>query len=253
MFNIFDTTISRARKGMFLHNHATQKDKLWFDSDNEEEYNKNLLRQPRDWYYRTNHIEYTVNKHGYRTKEFDSIDWANSVVMFGCSVTFGNGLDDKHTISSQLEQLLNMPVINMGVSGSSMLFNHHNNIILREHYPTPKAIVMYWPGHDRIAHYSKHKIVHQGHWNFTENSLIDVWTENETHVNLNAIMLAKANRLLWQDRCAYYEATWENSTSKIIDCDHISDDRGDRARDIIHPGINTAKEIANKIAKRLKL
>lgn len=251
--NLFDTIRSRVRNYKFLPNHATKKDMFWFDSDSEEAYKKNLLTQPNDWYYRDNIVEYTVNKQGYRTREFNHIDWANSVVMFGCSVTFGNGIDDEHTISTQLEKIIDMPVINMGVSGSSMLFNHHNNLILREGYPTPRAVVNYWPGHDRIAQYATYKVSHQGHWNFKENSLIDVWTQSEPHVEINAIMLSRATRLLWEGRCEYYEATWENSTSKIINCDHISDDRGDRARDIIHPGIETAKEIANKIAKRLKL
>jgi hypothetical protein len=251
-FNIFDTIQRRIRKNDFLPiDHGVSKH--WSGSDTKKVYQKNLLTQPDDWYYRNNPITYTLNSNGYRTHEFKDIDWANSIVIFGCSYVFGTGLDDKHTISSQLEEMLNIPVINMGVGGSSMMFNLHNSMLLRDGYPTPKAIVMFWPGYNRIVEYHKYQTQFYGPWNTDPNSLSDLWLANNNNAIANTMFISKTSRLIWQDRCPYYEATWDPDTKKIIGCDLIQMLEQDYARDMMHSGFKSAKYIAEIIANKLKL
>uniref|UniRef100_UPI002622C6EF hypothetical protein n=1 Tax=Acidovorax sp. TaxID=1872122 RepID=UPI002622C6EF len=50
--------------------------------DTPEYFKKRLSTMPDDWHYRTKEIYYTSNRLGYRTVEFDSVDWQNSAVLF---------------------------------------------------------------------------------------------------------------------------------------------------------------------------
>jgi hypothetical protein len=250
--NIFNTTIiKKIKKNNFLPTGQTSKD--WSGTDTKELYQENLLKQPKDWYYRTNKVTYTVNSDGYRTQEFSDIDWSNSIVMFGCSNTFGVGLDDKDIVSTKLQELLDIPIINMGCGGSSIIFNVHNSMILREGYPTPKGVIMFWPACDRIIEYHTTNAQQHGVWSIKPNNLADVYLKNKNNVIANAMLMVKANRLLWKDSCPYYEATWDSNTKSIIECDFIEHALMGYARDMDHPGIDSAKYIANKIAKNLKL
>ena len=125
MFNkFFDTIPIRIRNNKFLH--VTNDGNEWAGSDIKSTFLENLKTQPLDWHYRNNKIQYNYNSDGYRTKEFKEVDWKNSIVMFGCSVTNGIGLHEEDTIPYRLEQQLGISVINMGVGASSMLFNLHN-------------------------------------------------------------------------------------------------------------------------------
>jgi hypothetical protein len=250
--NIFDTVQRRIRKNKFLPI-DTDISKDWSGTDTKELYQKNLSTQPNDWYYRNNTVTYTLNSNGYRTHEFNDIDWANSIVIFGCSHIFGVGLDDKDTISNRLEEILNTPVINMGVPGSSIMFSLHNSIILRDGYPTPKAVIMFLTGYNRIVEYHRYTTEFHGSWHIEENSLPDVWFKNKNHTTVNTMLMSKTSRLLWQDKCPYYEATWDKDTKSILNCDLISPIHEDFARDLGHAGIKTALYTAQTISDKLKL
>lgn len=251
-FNIFNTIHGKIRKNKFLPM-DTVVGKNWSGADTKELYQKNLLVQPNDWHYRNNTVTYSLNSDGYRTNEFKDIDWANSVVFFGCSYVFGVGLDDKDTISNRLEEILNIPVINMGAPGSSMMFSLHNSMLLRDGYPMPKAVIMFWTGYNRIVEYHKYKTEFHGAWNMKPNSLPDMWFKNKNHAIANAMFMSKTSKLLWQDRCPYYEATWSEDTKSILNCDLISPISEDFARDLGHAGIKSAQHIAQTIAGKLKL
>ncbi len=250
--NIFDTIQRRIRKNKFLPI-DTDIGKDWSGTDTKELYQKNLLIQPNDWYYRNNNVTYTLNSNGYRTHEFKDIDWANSVVIFGCSYVFGTGLDDKDTISSRLEEILNIPVINMGIGGSSMMFSLHNSLMLHDGYPTPKGVIMFWTGYNRIVEYHRYTTQFHGSWDMEQNSLPDVYFNNNNNVVANTMFMSKTSKLLWQDKCPYYDATWDPNTKKILNCNLIKMVDQDYARDMMHSGIKSAISIAQSLANNLKL
>jgi hypothetical protein len=251
MFNPFDTIKRRIIKNNFLPLDKSIG-KYWSANDSKSLFEKNLLTQPTDWYYRKYPVRYTLNSNGYRTYEFKDVDWENSIVMFGCSMTFGQGLDDNDTVPAQLEKILNIPVINMGSPGSCILFSMHNSIILRDGYPTPRGIIMYWPEHYRTVEYFSNSVVNYGPWNIPESNLMTTWFKNKNNIVANTMLTTKANRLLWENKCPYYETSWDRVTSKIIGCDFAYSET-DRARDLMHPGIKSAKKIAQKIASNLQL
>jgi len=220
-------------------------------SDSESLFKKNLKKLPNDWYYRHNKVTYTVNKHHYRCKEFEDIDWAESVVIFGCSYVFGIGIDDEHTISNQLEKIIGRPVINLGAGGSSTIFSLHNSIILRNGYPTPKGIVHLWTDSSRCTFYESDNIKNLGSWNMTKGNLFDSWTADYSNPKTHLVFTAILARQIWDNKTKYYEASFFLETAAYIECDLIK--IIDTGRDLMHQGKNTNKNIAELIARKLEL
>jgi hypothetical protein len=187
-------------------------------ADDKELFEKNLKTQPDDWYYRTHEVKYTLNSFGYRTKEFDDIDWKESIVIFGCSNIFGIGVTDEHTIPYFLEQLSGRPVINMGMGGSSIQTALHNSIILNDSkYPTPKVIIYAWTALSRFQIYEENYVDFNGTWNKKEG-------KNQRFSNLHNttpfnLMNIKMIRNLWKNKTVYREfsgfATGEDLIMKL--------------------------------------
>lgn len=215
------------------------------DIDSRELYQKNLNTQPIDWYYRKSQVTYTVNKHKYRTTEFKNIDWTNSIVVFGCSIVFGVGLTDDDTIDKRLSSLLNVPVINMGMPGSSIQLSWFNSIILKN-IGNPLAVVQLWTGLERTCYFNKRSVDWYGSWNLQKNNYMDIYNKDPSHGKVHAMMASLTNKKLWN---RYYEASFFDDTSKTLNCDKFA--MVDYARDLLHPGRETTKLAAEKIAKGL--
>ena len=223
-------------------------------SEDKELFEKNLKTQPEDWYYRTHPVKYTLNSLGYRTKEFDDIDWKESIVMFGCSNVFGTGVTDEHTIPYFLEQLSGRPVINMGIPGSSIQTALHNSIILNDSkYPTPKAVVHAFTDLRRFQLYGNNLIYNYAQWSSKEDILRFSNTENTIPFNL---MNVKMIRNLWKNKTIYYEYSsfgQEKLFNKLdtkIQCNIF--DWDECARDLAHPGRVSTISLAKQIYKDIK-
>lgn len=252
--------LDRIDKGLLLPTQEQLKSKYWFDQDTEELYEKNLIHQPEDWYYRTKVVEYNLNSENYRTKEFNDINWSKSIVVFGCSYIFGIGSAEDETIPSYLEKITGMPVVNLGVPGSSPTFTLHNSIILNETYPTPKAIVVGWSSPYRYPYYTDNKVIHCGHWNRNEQKMSDVWCHNQNNPLVNLKLTSKIFKEIWSTKTKYYEFSMFHQSSKLLKCDFIQ--KLDNGRDVQkqpdgayvgHPGKETNLSVAKKIAKSLEL
>lgn len=226
----------------------------WSGTDTQELYRKNLKTQPQDWYYRTNSVTYTNNSKGYRTAEFDKINWAESIVIFGCSNVYGVGVDDSHTLSQQLENILQIPVINLGQGGTSINFNLHNSVMLADGYPTPKAVIMGWPGYDRCVSYNRTGVTNYGSWNFEKNNYIDLWTKNKYNPQSNAIIAQKIFQLIWKNRTMIYEYSFDVHTTELLGCGSTFEEikKIDFARDLIHSGPAAIRKTAEIISASLQ-
>ena len=246
---IFDTIPRRVKRNKFLLT-DTFTTNNFSGTDTEELYQENLKKQPADWCYRTNPVKYTVNSLGYRTEEFKKIDWANSIVIFGCSYVFGVGVDDKDTMPYYLSQLTGMPVVNMGVGGSSIGYSFHNSLILRDGYPTPKAVIQMWSGADRTVYYYKKRLESFGAWNADKSPYMRAWAEDQDHAETHALFASKASNWLWKDT-KYFEGSYFYETAKLLDCYFVKPK--DFARDLIHYGKHTHYNVALEIIKQLKL
>jgi len=226
----------------------------FFPTNSKELFEQNLKTQPENWYYRTHEVKYTLNSLGYRTKEFDEIDWKESIVMFGCSFVFGIGVTDEHTIPYFLEELSGRPVINMGIAGSSIQTVLHNSIILNDSkYPAPKAVVHLLTGLNRYQLYKNNYVFHNGEWSYSDQQ----FEKKENIIPFN-LMNVKMIRDLWKNKTIYYEGTMFsqgnliNKLDKEIYCEPFEYDRG-LARDLSHNGPVKNLEIAEKIYEKIKL
>jgi hypothetical protein len=221
---------------------------LYFDDidDSENNYKKNHARRGDSWEYHNKKISYILNEGGFRTKTVNSINWKNSVVVFGCSNMFGIGLAEEDTVAAQLEKKLNIPVINLAISGSAVDLAAINSLILHENYPKPKAIVHVWTEESRYTDFKSFKTnnVVNYHPNYSEYNAKFNWAERSKFYIL-------ADRVLWRDQLPYYEASWFENSAKNYGVDFL--ETVDRARDLHHPGSVSAKVAAEKIAAGLKI
>lgn len=64
-----------------------------------------------------NCIDYTFNSHGFRTREFTD---EPAGIALGCSFTAGIGVPEKDTWPAILSSMMNFPIYNLGVGGSSL-------------------------------------------------------------------------------------------------------------------------------------
>ena len=224
-------------------------------SDSKELFEQNLKTKPEDWYYRTHEVKYTLNSLGYRTREFNDIDWKESIVMFGCSYVFGIGVTDEHTIPYFLEQLSGRPVINMGIGGGSIQTSLHNSIILNDSkYPTPKAVVHILTALDRYQLYANNSVTNMGDWDIS----VGKFQTPDNMIPFN-LMNIKMIRNLWKNKTIYYEGNiWNNQQlitklDKEIYCElfEVEVEFG-LARDLGHTGPVQNLEIAKKIYKKIK-
>ena len=223
----------------------------FYSMDSEDSYIKNskefrLRGDP--WYYFNKSITYKFNSQGYRTAEWDTIDWKESVVVFGCSYVTGEGLAEEDTVTTQLSKLLRRPVINLGVSATGMSFSFYNSTMLYKNLPTPYAVIQLWSHPYRMELYDSDSIIinapitHQK--DFYRN-----WIKSPENPNTHMYMTAQASRCMWESKTKYYELSLFDQTADILNCVHIT--TVDLARDLEHPGIETAKLVAENIAKNI--
>jgi hypothetical protein len=241
----------------------------FYGIDSCEFFNKNLKTQPEDWYYRQNSVQYTLNDSGYRTKNFEDIDWKNSMVMFGCSHVFGVGNDDRHTITHFLEELTGIPVINMGFPGASMQFCLHNSLMLYKKYGVPKSAIYFWTGITRNLFYQRESVIMNTSFEdirehpasaiaaIEESTGTTLKSVDDPRIFEHIVPFNMVNveliRNMWKDRCPLYEFSTFPTTSKILECEFYEPIPNDYARDLAHFGRHTNKLFAENICKNLNI
>jgi hypothetical protein len=232
----------------FPFNMMTHKTNKFADYDSPDRFLESKKRMPKDWHYLNKEIIYNANSNGYRAPEWNTVNWKDSVVIFGCSNATGIGLAEDETVTGQLSQLINRPVINMGVPASSIEFSFYNSVILSEYYPTPYAVIQLWTTLDRCTNFNKNSADRCGIWT-PENTYYNEFAKDDYQALMQAKFISIASRNLWKDKCKYYDATFFDRTSYYLECDYIEIDN--QARDLTHPGKNNARDMANLISSNI--
>ena len=95
--------------------------------------------------------------------DINSVDWTNSVLVLGCSHTWGTGLDLHQTYCYQLEKLLKRPVINLGMPGTGIDYTVNNLLRLNVSVLQPFKVIVqysdssrffYWHDFNKITNYT---------------------------------------------------------------------------------------------------
>jgi hypothetical protein len=219
--------------------------KFW-PTDGEKPFRKNRKKLGKNWKYRNSQILYKTNEFGFRTRKHAEIDWANSIVMFGCSNVFGIGIHYEDTIAQQLERLIGIPVINLGIPGSALDIAVFNSFHIYSSVAHPKALIQIWTSPYRYTEfYTTGDIATKAPFVAGYNPRLDTAFKNRVHI--------------YQDR-----ALWKNSNTIYREYSHFDDwlyleqDLGikvfeefDKARDLSHPGAETNRHAANVIYRDL--
>lgn len=224
----------------------------WDSVDTQALFEQNLKTQPDDWYYRTHTIGYRFNSNNYRCPEWTDIVWEDSWVMLGCSIVEGVGLAHEDCLPGQLAQVLNEPVINLGVGASGHDVTMFNSIRLIKQGIRPKGVILCHGEHNlsRVALFSPNNVTLAGHWIFTRpknilfplETLYKLWTTHPDNAEAHSEMCLAGIIALWKcENIPVFSININNDLSGIRDY----------ARDNTHPGRITTKEWAQKIASIL--
>ena len=228
------------------HRHG-RYDPKWQGTDLIHLYQKNITTQPKNWKYATADVKYTMNSDGFRCSEFNSIDWANSVVWLGCSITFGTGVDDTETVTEYFSQLSGLPVVNLGQQGVGLDYivdtlNHLHLLGIK-----PKHIVIQFPHTSRTLRFvsserTEHLSVHSPFDDFQKYFFF--YDYHQTGYNL---MFKRMIDVAYPDAVCY---TTHIYVADALDVHDLSPDRlkaGDYARDLMHPGAEYHQAVAQEI------
>jgi len=234
----------------------------WCATDDPESFKKNMYKQPQDWHYRTKEVEYLVNHSGFRTQEWNRIDWANSIVLFGCSNTFGVGLAEDETISSAIERATGRYVVNLGIPAASNQLILNLCAALSERFGTPYGVVINWTSPNRLRHYNDHVYSDLGPWDAPPNptttiegqNISKLWADvffNPTNELAMNYYTAQAARAMWAHRTNYIAFSYFRETARQTRSDHWFE-IDNQARDCIHPGRANSQTVADFVARKLQ-
>ena len=230
-------------------------------NDGPKEFERNLKSQPTDWKYRTKSVEYKVNSNGYRCKEWNEINWSEAIVLFGCSCTFGVGLDETETISYHLSKLTGREVVNLGYSSGSNELIVNNCASMLKNFGMPYGVVINWTTTDRFRFYRSNQYDDLG-----------PWTKNAAEINDEEIDVGKLWELTFIDPVnelaknyywsTYTDAIFEGRTkyAKIsffgLTAHYTRSEKwfeiDNGARDMLHPGEGNSIEVAKYLSERFK-
>ena len=190
-------------------------------------------------------IDYTVNSCGYRCSEFEDINWSESIVACGCSNTFGIGVDDKETWSYQLSKKLDMPVINLGMGGTSIWYHVYNLKQIVKY--NPKYVVIQVPHDSRFTLFRNNFLTRNiGSW----SSGYEKYFHRIFNTDAENTRVYQEFALDYLDKMLPNGITFKFSHDTAVDTLKIPDI--DKGRDQMHPGPLTHDLVATKIAEYFK-
>lgn len=221
-------------------------------SDKEKTFSDNLKKLSDDWYYRTADITYSYNSLGHRSIEPKNLNLDNYILFTGCSHTKGVGLELEKTYPYLLADKLGCDYYNLALGGSGIDAMMHNlSLWLGKVKERPKAIVVQWPDEARFT-LSDGRLIHQmGPWTKADNI-----TRFMVDGSINGFFSSRK-------KIAYKFIDSFDDAIKIVnvDIDYRAAETMknfillpclDRARDLMHSGIQSNEKLANDLLTILR-
>jgi hypothetical protein len=239
----------------FINNNLYNCEVEFFGTDTKTLFHQNNLLQPNDWHYRSQTITYNFNKQGFRSYlDYDNIDWANTVVLLGCSNIMGVGLSFNETLDYHIQSQTGYNVVNLGVAGSSIDVSIYNSAVVKNITKHVKAVIVGWPSAERFLTFTEdtRQPIHNTPANLTSNDLtyFDKFLSGQSmHTRYKNLLFKE----LYSNFCKIYEFTFSEHTNDILGCDfyRVEDFARDIQNNISHPGKHTISKVSSDIVNFL--
>ena len=234
-----------------LQQQYANKTLSWCSTDSEQTFQKNLKDSQqcklldKNGFLRTDcDIKYSFNSYGFRSREIDTTNPGFAVV--GCSFTSGIGLPVDDLWPVRLSKKLSIPVDNFGVHGAS------NGLMFRiAHYwlpiVKPKFVILQQTFKERFEIINQHNTSVMMLSEDAHNSDIDMQFKNWWYIDANSVADQQRNEFAIRHICQRLDIP-----VIVIDVDtFINLQRGDKARDLQHPGSQTHNQASENFFKQL--
>lgn len=230
--------------------HLSNTKQLWLSMDTKELYAKNnsieTQRQLLEKYgWTENSFDYVFNSHGFRSDEF--VEDNNSVVFLGCSFTLGIGLPYQNTFAKIVADNLKLSCYNLGLGAGS-----HDSCFRFAYYwlekLKPKIVCMYEPPRDRTEVFADNTLFQFYPSVLFNSKMSEYKTKNmlDTRFYYKIWLADTNNNILNVEKNIHaIENICRNLNIKFIKTKNTGKNFIDYARDLVHPGIETNREIAD--------
>lgn len=208
---------------------------------------------------------YNINRYGYRGK-----NWSfnkNTVAFFGCSITFGTGVE--YDIASKSQELLNIDCFNIGQPGASAInilktfisflrFHPVNTAIItlptidRIYYPTYNGSRGGWDYANLIPHWiaPEQRKIHSSAYKFFNTDTNSAYIYDYIKMAELSANVSKTN-IIW--------SSWDENTKDFLksvtssgNIANVGNLRLDKARDQLHPGPLFVQDWSLNIFNKIK-
>ena len=221
------TWMAHGNAGNFLETHPSYNKKqnwLYGSPDVEQAYEKACKAGiPKYWRYHADNIVYNMNSDGFRSPEFDTVDWKNSYVIIGCSHIQGIGTTYDNTIGEVISRKLNAPVINLGVGGISNEVIYNNILKQITTYGKAKGYFILWTYPNRYVDMGNYYTQENNKPFWARGDMVPGLTSPKKYTQgfLNQIMYRR--NIIWHSTKILLQGTpvsfiWEPHCWAIEDC-----------------------------------
>lgn len=241
---------------MFIGHSVSSTILDFYGNDNIPFYEKNVKNLPDDWYYKKNNLTYKFNSLGHRCDEPTEINFNNYILFLGDSHPVGMGLELENTYPYLVSKLLDCSYYNLSVGGTGPEIMYHNLICWLSKYPKPKYISCYWSDPTRFLTQldtnDNNQIMFSinGRWS-EDYPIVDFYKYGELSNYFNTrflLNLIGIKKYLENYNVPYSYVSF--LPKEFIDLEKYNIKQvhaNDKARDNMHAGIESNKQIADYI------
>ena len=219
----------------------------WMPSDTEKLYkahtkstNPHTKEKLKELGFTGTNVKYKINKYGFRCDDFIKKD---NIVFLGCSITLGIGINIEDSFTQIVANSLGFNNCNLGYAGGSM----DACFRIASHWLPqlkPKLTVLVTPPAERSEIYQSRSRMHETLLpNMTRgNTWYVEYLKSKHNTDTNFLKNRLAIQQLCQDidsRLVYIDSEWEGHAGV------------DKARDLMHPGKESNRLIANNMLEYL--
>lgn len=235
---------------------TTNSTKYFIHPDSSDRFYRNLDTQEPDWHYKNSDkiLSYNIDNYGFRNNHAISEVSKNPyIVTVGCSHTMGMGNFFEENYSYQIERITGIPVVNLGLAGSSNEVSFFNLMWLLNNFNHPKVIIFQRTGINRFPIWpDSERLYFAGPWVNTWDDIefkdLEKFIEMADRFGYNKLRQKMMQVTLQQlCKCFGIKLIFFDLELEILSLT----ENLDHARDLVHYGPKTHSYLANLLVNQI--